>query len=345
MRKLVRIILIGVLSVTVCACGGNDNDVVSSPASTMPAQTDEPSSLNGELMFVRQTLIETPYIASVGYLGLFDGFYEDLNAYLDYAGFNEYYSFLEEIPEEQYIELEGDQLYFVVPRDEDAEIYVYEWIIDEYNDYMGEPGDVLFGGCEGEALLIKGNISEYVPNFMIEIVSSEGSVLQYTPVLSGMDGTLVTPYEEPWISDDTPYDHFEEMYGISYSFDESLLYLYESWVSTVCTSEGKYYDISLTFYEDGTVDFSYGPSGDLYEYYYEGIFVISDDPSYPDNTYIFEFYLTDDYSDEQNGEDIYSVISFSSEPGSDGISMNFCYGDPFGYEDYESEYYLTPSIG
>ena len=147
MKRLLKIGLVLLLAFSCAACGGSDDGDTSpsSPSSVpsrpvpTPAPTPTPtpdtsdSTFNEDLMWLRQSMIETPYIAAAGYLGLFQGEYDDLDEYLAYVGITEYYSFLNEIPEENYIELEGEQLYCIVPRDEEAEVYVYEWVIDEFN--------------------------------------------------------------------------------------------------------------------------------------------------------------------------------------------------------------------
>ncbi len=353
MNRLLKLCLAFMLAFSCAACGGSDDGdtTPSSPSSipSRPVPTPTPdttdSSFNEDLMWLRQTMIDTPYIAAIGYFGLFDGEYDDLNAYLAYVGVTESYSFLEELSLDEYIELEGEQLYCVVPRDEDASVYVYEWIIDESNDYMGEPGNLLYESFEGHPILVRGNVSEYMPNMMIEVIGSDGTSLAYVPGLSGMDGTLLTPEEQPWVIDITPYEFFENVYGYDYGFDEATLYLYEAWNASVLTMDGDFINASFTFYEDSTVEFCYGPEGEPYQYYYEGHFFETTDEEYPENTYHVELYLIDDYSDEQNGEDIYCALTFATYPDLEGLMISFAYGDPFGYGDYEAEYYFGPSVG
>lgn len=125
---------------------------------------------------------------AVAHLGYLDGSYYEIMAHIENLGIIEAFPFLE-ISKNNYVEEDGGELYAIIPADRDAVVRVYAAIIDE-TDYTVKPdiGIAEFEG--GKPILLKCNVSEIVPNVVIEIVNGENKY-SFTPSLSGENGHLV----------------------------------------------------------------------------------------------------------------------------------------------------------
>ena len=135
--------------------------------------------------------------ASLGYL---DGTYYEIMAHIEDMGMLEEYPFLK-IPKDRFVSLNGGELYVIVPIDKDAKITVYNGVLDE-TDFSIKPNSVAAEFSEGTPILVKCNVSEIMPNVVIEITIGEEKH-QFSPCLSGKDGHLVTV---DGIYDFSPYD-------------------------------------------------------------------------------------------------------------------------------------------
>lgn len=336
MKKYFLCLFAFLLLISMSACKGNKPDEPALQNTEIPDNSQRnPLFDSTELLMVRQSMIETNFVAAVAYYGWFDGEYSEIKNHLDNFGIVNNLPFLAEIDEDYFVKLNGQELYCIIPRSEDAEITIYEWIVDEYNDYAGEPGNVLLNCKEGVPVLVAGNESEIVPNFMVEIIE-DGVTYEYTPCLSGFDGSLYVPDDPCFISDITPYD----LLGInlvSQPFDVSDLWLAQSWSATVVTADGNQIDLIFTFYDDGFMEFCYGPSEGEIEVYYEGYYMEAYDESYPENTFLFE--LVSDHSN------LYSVFQITSYPEYNEIYLEWVDGDNFIEQDLYGQYLLTESVG
>lgn len=91
--------------------------------------------------------------------------------------------------------------------DTDITITVYEAIMNE-ETYELEKGAQLLCVDDGSLMLLRGNVSDIVPNLILTITTGDGQVIDYSPCMSLMDGSLCT---ELGIQDITPYELLEEM--------------------------------------------------------------------------------------------------------------------------------------
>ena len=343
MEKVLRVLLAFFISFSMTACGNEQPDEPSNTPDTSIEHTVDNNNDSSELLMIRQSLIETPYVLGVAYLGQFDEEVDDLEDYLEETGLDESFSFILDLSDDQFVTFEGQELYLLVPRDEDAQITVYDWVVDEYNEYSGEAGDMRFS-AEGEAVLVLGNRSEIVPNFVVEVVCQDGTELWYTPCLSGFDGLLETPDEENVVFDLTPYEFFDFFPSAS-SFDESTLWMAASWDTEVYTLDDQYLSYSFTFYDEGGVSFCYGPADETIEVYYEGIIMKAEDEFYPEDTFVMEFYLDENYSSEDVPNYLYTVVQLSWYEDGNGLVMMYVDGEPLNEKEVDIEYLLYPSMG
>ena len=162
-------------------------------------------NLNDEsdLERVRKQIDENGDVCAVGYLGYFDGTFEDLDVYFHYLEIAEDFDFLLDIDEEHFIDQEGFELYLVVPAPDTSSLVVNEYLLSEYEPVEAGPGDELGRFIDGSPVLMRGNISEVVPNLYFEAENPNGEFIGYNPSLSQRDGSLnsvngicdLTPYK------------------------------------------------------------------------------------------------------------------------------------------------------
>lgn len=217
MGRLSAVCLSIMLALQLTACSGGVNTVENTETSSdtevslteKAAETsDEVSEVTAEsvsagaeqLKELRENMAGTDYIAAVCFLGFYEGETSDA-----VVTFSERYPIVASIPEENWVTAEGNDFYCVVPRDENAAITVKEWIVDESNDYMGAGGNVLYQNDKGAPIIVRGNISEIVPNIDVCITESEELYLEFIPERSMRDDTLIVPDTKPYILDFTDY--------------------------------------------------------------------------------------------------------------------------------------------
>ena len=141
-------------------------------------------------------------LCAVGFLGYMDGGYHDFTVYMDAYGLVDVYPFLAGVGEEDTVLTEGGEWYMVQAYDTDITITVYEAIMNE-ETYELEKGAQLLCVDDGSLMLIRGNVSDIVPNLILTITTDDGQVMDYSPCMSLMDGSLCT---EAGIQDITPYE-------------------------------------------------------------------------------------------------------------------------------------------
>jgi hypothetical protein len=152
---------------------------------------------------VRRQIVDNGDICAVGYLGYFDGTYEELDAYFKYLGILKDYDFLSDIDKEHFIVQEGYELYVVIPKTNESSLIVNEYLMNENPPNYAGPGNEIGRFFDGHPVLMRGNISEVLPNLYFETENPDGEFIAYNPGLSLRDGSLnailgiydLTPYE------------------------------------------------------------------------------------------------------------------------------------------------------
>ena len=144
-------------------------------------------------------------LCAVAYVGYNGGSFAEIQQGFENDGLIEALPILAEIPEENFISVEGSELYLVIPRD-DVGICVSEQFFDEETAELSY--SITRSGYETDALLLRGNISDIFPNLSILIEGQGGETIEYSPSLSLMDGTLLV--ETSLICDLTPYEALKD---------------------------------------------------------------------------------------------------------------------------------------
>lgn len=142
---------------------------------------------------------------------------------------------------------DGYRVYAIVPADNQVKITVSKCEFDE--NYMPRAGEELINA--NGPVLVKGNVSDTIPD--LYIVATKGDVaVEYTPVLSGMDGRLEN--SEDKVYDLTPYDKMAEFGGVDRLPDAVFC---GSWIAFENVL-GEERVLLLDIRADGTLEYAYG---------------------------------------------------------------------------------------
>ena len=345
------------MAVSLIGCGGgNSGDKPKPTAKPTPEITVIDTGM------LKQAMSDDEAMA-VAYLGWCEDDLDKIEDYLTAINMdNGDYSFMFDIAKEYRVDAKGGELYCIVPKNDDDTVTISEWLIDEYNDWQGEEGNVLYHKKnDGNPVLLKCNESEIMPNVLITITDADGNVSRVVPYISQMDGMLATYLdgENPFY-DFSPYSRFmpgwgdppawgddwddgDDYYGDDNVFD--IVYLTGDWSTTVYTDDDMYLDGGFTFDGSGNVYFSYGISGEAYSIYYEGSYYMAEDPTLPEDAVILDLYLTENNTDGNHPESLYTAVTFEMSRYSDNMGMTYEAGDLlFGNED-DIYYELSYAVG
>ncbi len=280
---------------------GNSTETPEKPPISLPekkpAESQQPVTeveQNETLIEIQDVLEEIQFPCAVAYLGYTEGPLGDgYHGWFEEMCLLDTFPFLTDIPVERIIEQDGGEVYCIIPRNESVAISVYAQEFD-YNGNLFA-GDELFSSTEASPFLVRGNISEIVPNTIVSIEYEDGSSIEFSPCLSGKDGHLSIA-DDQFIMDISQYSDVED----GYSADAQLQYLGEGDLEGQWVAYGQMYDeytpltCYLEFTEDETgaskVIYWYGyESGDIVELF-EGRYYESDIPSDPPSI-LFEMEL------------------------------------------------------
>lgn len=227
-QKLLSALLAAVLlaALTACADGkggevsGSDSpsDIVSSTSSAQETANAPKSDWNPTVM-QRQILLDEGVMAGVVNLSynsasVYDHTFADDHDYfvklLEESGYADGFDFLLSIPDDRWVETiggGGQELYLIIPFDENARVEVNYLVFDEETNYEGQTGENLYSQSNGAPFLLKCNYSDIFPECEVIITDSNGEVLNWRPFISLRDGTVqtTTQDEEKMLYDFTEY--------------------------------------------------------------------------------------------------------------------------------------------
>lgn len=297
-------------------------------APTTPNQTTEPE-VQDEILNTFYSVIEDSQRAcAVAYLGYTEGPLGDgYEAWFEENGMLDIYPFLKNLPVERIIEQDGGEVYCIIPRQQEAAISVYSQSLD--SDGNAVAGDELFHSTDCQPFLVRGNISEIVPNTMVSIEYADGTSVEFSPSLSGMDGRLALT-EDQGILDVSFY-----LYQNVDMADESIYWgeasIEGTWVCHALANDaGESLITSLEFYseESNQVVFWYGTDYDNITARFEGTFYESDIPMDPPQI-MMELTLVDGSKLADSGEEsLAMVVYLKNWVAEDGLDVIHLEGDP-----------------
>ena len=221
-NKWIAVLL--VLLLLLSGCGGNAEpreSETTTPPSTQQGEDDSlfsggkiPNKPDGntddgqgntedsKLAALREEIAGSGALFGVAYLGYAElPTWADVCVYVEANGCSDEFPFLLDVTEDHAVLQEGGELYAVVPAGKDVSLTVSEFLMDE-EDYIPDWGKDLLHVFDGKPLLLRGNVSEIVPNLLIT-AEKGAEVIECSPCISGMDGSLVL---SEGVYDFTPYD-------------------------------------------------------------------------------------------------------------------------------------------
>lgn len=251
MKRWFAVVIACMLLLT--GCGGK----TTTPSDSSPKQEDVESEA---LASFRQEIGDENAVLAVAYLGYVDlTGYEDLTVYLEANGFYEIYPFLSELTDKQFLQQEGEELYLIVPAAKGISLTVFDCSVDEAKSVLARGAELLRLDAD-EPVILQGNVSEIVPNLWVAAEAGGKELVEYTPSLSGMDGSVVTA---AGVYDCTDYGHLLSIW--SGPVDEVPIFC-NTWYAQTADGDGLTRSLKLSLWYDGTAEYSYGiPNSDLLE--------------------------------------------------------------------------------
>ena len=164
-------------------------------------------------------------------------------------------------------ENEGYRMYLVVPADASVTVTVYKCAFDDA--YMPYAGEELVSA--NEPILVRGNISDTIPN--LYVVAQKGNEkVEYTTVQSGMDGKLENSKNK--VYDFTPYDLLPEF--VAYDRVPDAVFC-GTWSAIANDGNGEERALNLVIEPDGTAKYSYGIGNSEVLELFEGTWSLEND--------------------------------------------------------------------
>ncbi|MBR5515686.1 MAG: hypothetical protein IKU52_05740 [Clostridia bacterium] len=210
--------------------------------------SDGKDDIAASLMGVRQSMIGTPAMVAVAYLGTADS--SETADTLNWVKkilpeFTGNLPFIAEIDESHIIGDRHLSLYLIVPCDVNASVAVNR--VDE----NGEVAEVLYRSDYGDPILVYASNSVDTLDTEINIVDSDGNELSYAPKLNDM--SYLTQYSDLSVYDLTPYAEilsreYAELQSYSWNLPLEADVVDTSWSSGWLVRNGELskYDISFS---------------------------------------------------------------------------------------------------
>jgi len=175
-----------------CAPSGNKgntaNQTVEDTTKTEEIIAPDIDVFADELTILQDELAEKGFVCAAAYIGtILDGKTE--LEYIEASEYNDTYPFIALIGEDQTVRNEGDEVYCIVPAKGYNSVVVSTFVVDESNDYKGAADKELYKANDGKPILVRGNISEIMPNVIVTLGNGE-STFSFNPSLSMRDGSL-----------------------------------------------------------------------------------------------------------------------------------------------------------
>jgi hypothetical protein len=131
------------------------------------------------------------------YLGTFDSSITGDNIYsavyknlLEQSGFAGECEWFSEMKDGNFVKTDGEQVYLIIPRDDEAHVIIHHVEPVENKDYGR-----IYSSYNGAPFLLVCNVSEIASNVSIQITDNSGEHPAFAPYLSGKDGSPQTDCE------------------------------------------------------------------------------------------------------------------------------------------------------
>lgn len=275
MKKTTIILSVLLCLLLLCSCGrGGATETTLTPETTTEetttettteqATTTEPvtqSESEKALGEFRKQMKDENYLCGVAYLGYYS---EDIGVIIEdlqHKGVYKKHPFLNEFRRKNFYSLEGNELYAVIPA-EGAEVTVNQYAFNENG--IGSAKKRL-AVSDGEILLLRGNVSDIMPNLQLAITDKDGNITEYLPSMSLENGYL-SKSQQIW--DFSPYDLLGGQFENS-SGKEDMPTFIGSWWGEYEVG-GEVYTLTVEFKENGEAAYGYGYGNSEILEYFEG---------------------------------------------------------------------------
>ena len=352
-RLLISIVLVLVMAFS--GCNGkpkkqerkreNRQESQQEKKETVKADNKDLSKSEQSLQNLQKNLRRSRMPMAAAYLGYADDnspFRDQVRTLLKNGKYEEQYSFLADVPKENYISYNGEEVYAIVPQSTQYAMKVESFDWDENANAMVR--DTLYISQKAAPVILKCNLSELSYNVVITLTKGT-ETFSYSPSLSLMDGALYAyNLDGMEIYDFTLYDNLEipvwneggecggcgdpEGYGAPLEAAGEEPGLIGQWISTELKNQsGQNITYGMYFGDYQYFEFQYGQMGHDLECW-SGTFEVTDQfrngelvVHYvlytPDGTREGEFYTMVNYGEmlvtEGSGDAIFPFTDASTE--------------------------------
>lgn len=217
-RLLISIVLVLVMAFS--GCNGkqkkqerkreNRQESQQEKKETVKADNKDLSKSEQSLQNLQKNLRRSRMPMAAAYLGYADDnspFRDQVRTLLKNGKYEEQYSFLADVPKENYISYNGEEVYAIVPQSTQYAMKVESFDWDENANAMVR--DTLYISQKAAPVILKCNLSELSYNVVITLTKGT-ETFSYSPSLSLMDGALYAyNLDGMEIYDFTLYDNLE----------------------------------------------------------------------------------------------------------------------------------------
>ena len=216
MKRVWAVILAATLALSLTACGKEESGTGGKLPSGSKSAGRTDTVETPELASLRESITGSGAdigVAYLGYAGKIDAM-KDAVEQLQNSAYAESDPFLLALPDDAFVNAEGEELYAFVPAGGSDALTVYAADITDSGDYQ-KTSKPLCEGKAGEVLLVRCNVSDLHANVCVETAGK-----QFYPMLSLMDGCV---YMEGDYFDFTLYEALWDFGGSSGKNSEWLL--------------------------------------------------------------------------------------------------------------------------
>ncbi len=244
MKRWLSLLLVCILSLLMVGCADEPPVPVDVTTTTTTAVVEETPVEPAELTALKRSIKSADKLFGVAYLGGFEGTPDRAKEELFKQEYLKDLAFIKDVS--AYTAQDGWQMYCVVPADGTVTVTVYEYVFAD-EPYKGK--ELI---SSNGPILLRGNVSEIVPNLCI--VATKGDIaVEHTPQQSGMDGKLVNTDDK--VYDFTPYEYMPQFGGVDRVPD---VVFCGDWWTEAKDGNGEERSLTLSLNGDGTVEYAYG---------------------------------------------------------------------------------------
>lgn len=166
----------------------------------IPEKEPEPELQDNSLAMLQDEISQNGCMVGVSFIGYMSNSSEvELRDYIANSDNGRTYPFLNTA---MLLMTEGDELYAIVPPNEQGTVTVYPSTMSETGEYVDDKSNPLFEGLPGEPVIVQCNLGDFYSNVLVTVTDSGGAI-DLRPVLSGEDGRL---FKESWLYDFSVYE-------------------------------------------------------------------------------------------------------------------------------------------